>query len=78
MALNREVRAQLARLGAAVETMEALTRAVFLLHRLERLDYPEIGERLGLSVGEVERRIAAAMLYLVRAMDDAEGEGRAG
>lgn len=75
MALNREDRTRLARLEAAVSAMEETTREVFLMHRLESLGYPDIGERLGLSVAEVERHIAAAMLHLVRAMDAAEGGG---
>lgn len=73
MALNREDRTRLTRLEAAVAAMEEPTREVFLMHRLESLGYGEIGERLGLSVAEVERHIAAAMLHLVRAMDAAEG-----
>lgn len=73
MALNREDRTRLARLERAVAAMDEPTREVFLMHRLESLGYPEIGERLGLTVAEVERHIAAAMLHLVRAMDAAEG-----
>lgn len=73
MALNREDRTRLARLKRAVASMEEPKREVFLMHRLESLGYAEIGERLGLSVAEVERHIAAAMLHLVREMDAAEG-----
>lgn len=76
MALNRQDRTRLARLEQAVAAMAEPTREVFLMHRLESLGYPEIGERLGLPVAEVERHIAAAMLHLVRAMAAAEsGEG---
>lgn len=78
MALNRENRTRLARIEAAVAAMEQPTREVFLMHRLESLGYPEIGERLGLSVAEVERHIAAAMLHLARALDEAEGAGGGG
>lgn len=74
MALNREDRTELARIEAAVAAMEEPTREVFLMHRLESLGYPEIGERLSLTVPEVERHIAAAMLHLVRSMD-AAGDG---
>jgi DNA-directed RNA polymerase specialized sigma24 family protein len=73
MALGRVDRDRLARVEAAVAAMERLTREVFLMHRLESLGYREIGARLGLTVAEVERHIAAAMLHLVRAMDVAEG-----
>jgi RNA polymerase sigma-70 factor (ECF subfamily) len=78
MAWSQEERALLARLETAVGTMEEVTREVFLMHRLESLDYFEIGERLGLPVGEVERRIAAAMGHLDRVMGEAEGRASAG
>lgn len=75
MALNREDHVRLARLEHAVATMGSPMREIFLMHRLESLGYPEIGERLGLSVAEVERNIAGAMVHLVRVMDEAEGGG---
>ena len=50
--------------------MDAMTRAVFLMHRLDSLGYAEIAERLGIAVGEVERRMAQAMVVLIKA--DAE------
>ena len=75
MTLNREDRTRLARLEAAVAAMDRPVREVFLMHRLESLGYPAIGERLGICVADVERHIAAAMLHLVRAMDEAEGGG---
>lgn len=79
MAWNREKRELVRQLEQAVVAMPERTREVFLLHRLLGLGYPEIGERLGLSVGEVERHIAAAMLHLARALDESEGaRGRRG
>ena len=77
MTMNREDRARLARLEHAVTTMGSPMRDIFLMHRLESLGYPEIGERLGLSVAEVERNIAGAMVHLDRVMDEAE-RGRGG
>jgi len=76
MVLNREDRVRLALLERAVATMGNPMRAIFLMHRLESLGYPEIGERLGLSVAEVERNIAGAMVHLDRVMDEAERGGR--
>ena len=57
----------LARMEHALRGMDAVTREVFLLHRLESLGYPEIAERLGISVAEVQEHIAHAMSRLVRA-----------
>lgn len=75
MTLSPENRDRLALLERIVATMGSPTREVFLMHRLESLGYPEIGRRLGLSVRQVERNIAAAMVHLSREMDRAEGNG---
>ncbi|WHU04379.1 sigma factor-like helix-turn-helix DNA-binding protein [Sphingomonas sp. NIBR02145] len=76
MRLNRKGRVRLARLEAAVATMEDTTREIFLMLRVDGLAYPEIGARLGLSVAEVERGFVEAMVHLTRFMDEAErGEG---
>jgi DNA-directed RNA polymerase specialized sigma24 family protein len=75
MALNRDDRIRLAQVERGVATMGSRLREIFLMHRLESIGYPQIGARLGLSVAEVERYIASAMLHLVRAMDEAEGGG---
>jgi len=76
MRLNRKDRVRLARLEAAVATMEDTAREIFLMLRVDGLAYPEIGARLGLSVAEVERGFVEAMVHLTRSMDEAErGEG---
>ena len=61
---------ELVRLERRVRRMDAMTRAVFLTHRLDSLGYAEIAERLGIAVGEVERRMAEAMVVLVEAAAD--------
>ena len=61
------VDAEVVRLERQVRRMDAMTRAVFLMHRLDSLGYVEIAQRLGIAVGEVERRIAEAMLLLIQA-----------
>ncbi|MDH7973662.1 sigma factor-like helix-turn-helix DNA-binding protein [Sphingomonas sp. AR_OL41] len=60
---------ELARLERAVASMEEGARAVFLMHLLDGFAYEEIGRRLGLSVGEVERRFAAAMYHMSCELD---------
>ncbi len=64
------VDAELVRLERRVRRMDATTRAVFLMHRLDSLGYVEIAQRLQIGVTEVERRIAAAMVVLVEAAAD--------
>lgn len=62
--------AELVRLECRVRRMDATTRAVFLMHRLDSLGYAEIAARLGIAVGEVERRMAEAMVVLIQAEAD--------
>lgn len=42
-------------------------RAIFLAMRFEDANYPELAERLGIGVRQVEAEFAAALLILVRA-----------
>lgn len=64
------VDAELVRLERRVRRMDAMTRAVFLMHRLDSLGYAEIAQRLGIAVTEVQRRMAQAMVVLVEADGD--------
>jgi DNA-directed RNA polymerase specialized sigma24 family protein len=59
----------LQRIRYALDTMDALPRAVFDLHRYRDLDYHRIAVELGISVAEVERHLAAAMLHILRCTD---------
>jgi DNA-directed RNA polymerase specialized sigma24 family protein len=59
----------LRRIQHALDTMDALPRAVFDLHRYRDLDYHRIAVELGISVAEVERHLAAAMLHILRCTD---------
>lgn len=68
MAGSARASTELARLERAVRSMEEEPRTVFLMHRLDGFDYGEIGRRLGMSVGEVERQMAAAMYHLACAL----------
>lgn len=63
-----ETELDLEALQRRLDRMDRLTRAVFLLHRIDGLDYPAIAWRLAISVAEVERRLARAMYWL-----DSEG-----
>ena len=59
---------ELVRLAAAIDTLPMAERAVYLLGAVDGLDYPQIGFRLGVSVGEVERLTAGAVFAVDRAL----------
>jgi DNA-directed RNA polymerase specialized sigma24 family protein len=67
---------EMARLERAMASMEEGPQTVFLMHLLDGFDYREIGRRLGMSVGEVERQMAAAMYHMSCELDG--GDERAG
>ena len=54
------------RLERAMATMDAVSSEVFLAHRRDGLSYPEIAKRTGLTVAEIERHIADAIVHLDR------------
>lgn len=71
----------IARIREAVAGLPEPARTIFRLHAVERLDYAAIAERLDLDVGEVERRLAEALVALDRqlgAAPNARQAGRAG
>ncbi|WP_448661506.1 sigma factor-like helix-turn-helix DNA-binding protein [Sphingomonas sp. CJ20] len=57
------------RLERAVRKLPRLQREIFLAARLDDMSYVEIAERTGLSVREVEREIARALVSIARRMD---------
>ena len=54
------------RIGAAVERLPEGQRAVFVLARVEGLEYREIAELLGVPVGTVKSRMFNAVKTLYR------------
>ena len=62
-------RPDVSRVREAVASLPALPRAVFRLHAAERLDYPTIAERLGVSIPEVEQALAEALGQLMHALE---------
>ena len=56
------------RYSEALETLPPLTRAVFLLKRLDDLSYNEIGGRCGITVDEVTVRMTDALMGVDRYM----------
>lgn len=57
------------RMERAVRKLPRLQREIFLAARLDDMSYVEIAERTGLSVREVEREIARALLSIACRMD---------
>ena len=53
----------------AVLRLRRETRDVFLLNHIEALDYALIARHLGLSVGEVQARLADALCEISRTVD---------
>ncbi len=59
------------RLQAIMLRMPRLTREIFMAHRLDDMPYEEIARRTGLSIRQVERHIARAILELDRGLHSA-------
>lgn len=57
------------RMERAVRKLPRLQREIFLAARLDDMSYVEIAERTGLSVREVEREIARALVSIARRMN---------
>ncbi|MFL0415100.1 sigma factor-like helix-turn-helix DNA-binding protein [Sphingomonas sp. 179-A 2A2 NHS] len=53
-------------LRKALAALPTAERRVFLLHAAESMDYPAIARRLSITVYEVERLLAAALVLLDR------------
>ncbi|HZG46476.1 MAG TPA: sigma-70 region 4 domain-containing protein [Allosphingosinicella sp.] len=57
------------RMEAIVARMPRLTREVFLASRIDGLSYEDIGRRTGLTVRQVERHLARALVLLDRGLE---------
>jgi RNA polymerase sigma-70 factor (ECF subfamily) len=58
----------LRQLETALEGLRASTRIVFLLHHVERLTYPEIAQRQGVTTRTVEREMARALSHCAKCL----------
>ncbi|RJF86115.1 sigma factor-like helix-turn-helix DNA-binding protein [Sphingomonas cavernae] len=58
------------RIEDAIVSLPPQTREVFMMHRFENLGYDRIAHRLDLSIADVERHIAKALLRLCHALED--------
>ena len=57
------------RIAAALGQMPKRRREIFLLHRLDGLDYAAIAGRFDIGVDDVERQIASALLHIAGEVD---------
>ena len=60
----------LQRLDIGLRRMPKRRRMIFLAVRLDGASYAELAERTGLSIRQVEREVAAALVQLDRAAHD--------
>lgn len=58
------------RLHRAIAAMPEPTRSVCWLSAHDRLDYPAIAARLGMTLAEVERHVGLAARHLLAVPDD--------
>lgn len=63
-----EARDLLRRVNTAIDRLPQRTREIFMAHRFEDLTYPQIAERMGVSVKTVEKHISAALAQLHRSL----------
>lgn len=59
----------LSRVVSGINHLPERTREIFLMHRIDKLEYSEIAQRLGISESAIEKQMAKAMLTLA---DDAK------
>ena len=59
----------------AIQQLPQLSRDVFVLHRFAGMPLEQIAEHLSIEKRAVETRLAAALVRLSRAVDEADGGG---
>lgn len=69
------VQERLQRLRTALEAMSPRRREVFILNRIEGYSFPQIAERLGITLSAVEKHAAKAVLFLTDWMEQERARG---
>jgi len=54
----------LSRVVSGINRLPDRTREIFLMHRIDKLEYSEIAGRLGISESAIEKQMAKAMMLL--------------
>ena len=60
----------LSRLVSGINQLPDRTREIFLMHRIDKLQYSHIAQRQGISVSAVEKHMAKAILFLARRAEE--------
>ena len=61
---------ELERLNQLLMTLPELTRYAFILHRLEGLSHHEVGQKLGISTRNSERRVNEAARHILSSLEN--------
>jgi RNA polymerase sigma-70 factor (ECF subfamily) len=67
---RRAQRLRLWRAERAVDRMHGMDRKVFLAIRVDEMSCPQIAERFGIGVADVEKHFAASLRIMMKAMDE--------
>lgn len=67
---------RLRRMKAGIEQLSPRRREVFVLNRIEGYSFPQIAERLGITLSMVEKHAAKAVLLITDWMDEGEQEAQ--
>jgi RNA polymerase sigma-70 factor (ECF subfamily) len=59
-----EAKELLSRVVSGINHLPERTREIFLMHRIDKLEYSEIAQRLGISESAIEKQMAKAMVAL--------------
>jgi len=59
-----EAKELLSRVVSGINHLPDRTREIFLMHRIDKLEYREIARRLGVSESAIEKQMAKAMVML--------------
>ncbi|MBB2160339.1 RNA polymerase sigma factor [Gluconacetobacter sacchari] len=63
-------RQRLDTLARSIQDLDERTKEIFLLHRIEGLSYPQIAERVGCTVSNVEKHISKTLVLLAKRLLD--------
>jgi RNA polymerase sigma-70 factor (ECF subfamily) len=64
----------LGQLELILASLDPLTRAIFLAHRVNELPYARIADEAGISIAEVEKRMAKAIHRIAQRLDEADSQ----
>jgi len=64
-----DARERLRRVGEGLERLDPLVKRIVLAHRLDGATFPQIAAKENLSVANVEKKVARAILFLMKWRD---------